>query len=364
MRVARSVDGGTSWSAPQTLIQDGDQVFNDKGSITADPTDSHFVYVVWDRVTSADEAPTWLARSIDGGASWETARLIFDPGTHNQTIGNLVVVLPNGTLVLLFTELDTAASGSITATLRALRSTDHGLTWSEPINVASVLGIGASDPETGTPVRDAGVLASAALDAAGNIYIVWQDARFSAGARDGIALSRSTDSGLTWAAPAQINTARTTQAFLPTVHVRADGLIGVTHYDFRNNTANAQTLPTDVWLLTSTDATTWTESHVTGPFDLAIAPQAGGLFLGDYQALGSAGTTFLPFFAMTNSGNAANRTDIFIAFSEPTARAAAAPRVRAATSVGDSRGLSVDRAWQQRIEANIERFRRSRFMGK
>jgi hypothetical protein len=41
------------------------------------------------------------------------------------------------------------------------------------------------------------------------------------------------------------------------------------------------------------------------------APNSGGLFLGDYQALTSIGTVFLPFYVQTHTGNIANRTDVF-----------------------------------------------------
>jgi hypothetical protein len=50
---------------------------------------------------------------------------------------------------------------------------------------------------------------------------------------------------------------------------------------------------------------------VAGPFDLAIAPVAGGLFLGDYQALVTVGEAFVPFYAATNGGDLGNRTDVF-----------------------------------------------------
>ena len=40
---------------------------------------------------------------------------------------------------------------------------------------------------------------------------------------------------------------------------------------------------------------------------------AGGFFLGDYEGLDHAGRNFVPFFVMTNSGNLANRTDVFAA---------------------------------------------------
>ena len=36
--------------------------------------------------------------------TWEPARSIYDPGQNDQTIGNQIVVLPDGTLVDLFAE--------------------------------------------------------------------------------------------------------------------------------------------------------------------------------------------------------------------------------------------------------------------
>jgi len=126
-------------------------------------------------------------------------------------------VLPNGTLVNLFTQLDEAAGGQTTATLNVLRSSDKGGSWSGPIRVADMLAIGARDPETATPIRDGAGLAQIAVAPNGLLFAIWQDARFSGGARDGIALSRSIDGGLTWSAPLQINSAPSAQAFTPSV---------------------------------------------------------------------------------------------------------------------------------------------------
>ena len=102
-------------------------------------------------------------------------------------------------------------------------------------------------------------------------------------------------------------------AFTASVDVSSDGTLGVTYYDFRNNTPAAGAL-TDYWLAHSHDGgATFSEQHVAGPFDIETAPRAGGFFLGDYQGLDHAGRDFVPFFVMTNSGNLANRTDVFAA---------------------------------------------------
>src|SRR6185369_11098547 len=46
---SRSLDGGATWSAPATLIRDGAAAFNDKESVSADPTNGNYAYAVWDR---------------------------------------------------------------------------------------------------------------------------------------------------------------------------------------------------------------------------------------------------------------------------------------------------------------------------
>jgi hypothetical protein len=314
MLATRSMDGGMTWGPVHALIADGAAFFNDKGSITADPTDASFAYAVWDRLDGANNGPAYFARTVNGGDSWQTARSIFDAGAGNQTLGNLILVLPSGVLVDLFNEIDAAQGGAVTETIRLIRSTDHGDTWSAPVTVAGLQAVGAFDPENGTPVRDGSDLFSVAVDASGVLYAAWQDARFSLGAHDGVALSRSTDGGLTWSVPVRVNAQPTVAAFTPIVHARADGVIGVSYFDFRNNTASAATLPTDYWLATSTDGATFTETHITGPFDLDLAPNADGLFLGDYQALVSVGAEFRPFFVKATAAGASNRTDVFMAF--------------------------------------------------
>src|SRR3989454_12223358 len=97
---------------------------------------------------------------------------------------------------------------------------------------------------------------------------------------DGIAMTHSADGGLTWSVPVQVNADPNVQAFTPTIHVRADGVIGVTYYDLRNDTSSPASLLADCWLVTSTDGFTFRESHLPGPFDLDLAPDSQGLFLG------------------------------------------------------------------------------------
>jgi hypothetical protein len=354
---SRSTDGGATWSAAHTLIRDVADSFNDKCSITADPVTPHYVYAVWDRQDNLLKGPTIFARSTDAGQTWETPRAIYDPGTNNQTISNLIVVEPNGTLVNLFLELHADANGNTTAAfIQVIRSTDNGGTWSAPVRIADLLAVGTHDPDTGTIVRDGTLVPQIAVAPGGDLYVVWQDARFSNGARDGIALSHSSDGGATWSAPVQVNHVVAVAAFLPSVHVRADGTVGVTYLDFRDNTSAANTLLTDTWLARSGNGIQWQESQVAGPFDLDLAPltttDGGGLFLGDYQALSSTGNLFLPLFVQTLGGNAGNRTDVYIA---PAVSAAGAAAVAAKASV-----VAITPELRQRSTENVSRALRAR----
>lgn len=309
---SRSTDGGITWSIPATLVRDaGAEFFHDKETLTADPFDSRFVYAVWDRLRSGASGPTLFARTTDGGIAWEPARVIYDPGGHAQTIGNLIRVLPDGTLVNMFTHI----AGPVMS-IEVIRSTDRGVTWSAPIFVSPLNALGARDPASGTVIRDGSILPQMAVGPDGALAIVWQDARFT-GVRDSIAFSRSTDGGLTWSTPVRLNPDPSVVAFTPQVHVRADGVIGVTYYDLRSNTASTATLLADFWLTRSSDGINWTETRVSEPFDLAFAARANNqVFLGDYTGLDAAGSTFVAFFGKTNP-DVNNRSDIVAARARP-----------------------------------------------
>ncbi len=376
MVVSRSIDGGRTWGQPVSLQRDGALGFNDKNSLTADPTDARFVYAVWDRLEPSGQGPTLLARSSNAGQSWEPTRAIYSPTVLagvSQTIGNRIVVLPDGaergTLVNVFVQIDTAG-GTSTTTLRAIRSTDKGLTWGPPVTIADHRSVGTRDPETGAPVRDGAIVPNVVAGVGGMLWVAWQDARFSGGQRDAIAVSRSSDGGRSWSAPLAVNKDASVAAFIPTLYVRADGLVGLMHHDLRSNTADASTLLADLWLLTSRDGQSWTETAVARAFDLNLAPRVNaGLFVGDYQGLVASGNTFIPFAALPGT-SAANRTDV-LAFRMDAIAAglkqpqsvAAAHRARDAVAAAAIPGALSDAAFAQARSQAIQRTMESRIPG-
>jgi hypothetical protein len=311
--VSRSRDGGVTWETPVVLMRDPGPFFNDKESVTADPADPRYVYAVWDRIDAQEHGSTYFTRTTNGGDSWETARPIYNPGPSGSTLNNQVVVLPDGTLVNSFTEFPSAPSAS--PLIAVVRSTDKGVTWSPKIHVAGIQTVGTRDPGTGRTLRDGSGLGQLTADRHGRLFIVWQDARTTGGARDAVLITSSLDGGVTWSAPARVNASPDAPAFTPNVAVARDGTIGVTYYGLRTEASSPGTLPTDYWLARSTDGGLhWTETHIDGPFDFALAPDAGGLFLGDYQGLAAVGNAFVPFYGRTNGSDLTNRSDIATVF--------------------------------------------------
>src|SRR6266516_4497089 len=281
-----SIDGGKSWGNQRLIKSDKGtspvfeftQFFNDKESITADPIHGGTAYVVWDRLQApshspdaalrahAFRGPTWFSKTTDGGKTWTGTRAIFDPGQNSQTIGNQVVVDPRtGVLYDFFQLFQTTGSPKFTprgSSASFISSSDGGKTWSQPTVVSAEQTVADTDPNTGQAIRTGEGLPEVAIDAStGQLYVVWEDARFTGGTVNQAVISTSTNGGAPW------STSST---------------------DHRANFGN--------------------ETHIAGSFDMLNAPNAGGFFVGDYESLASIGTTFEPFFVQTNDENKDNRT--------------------------------------------------------
>ncbi|HEU4730140.1 MAG TPA: sialidase family protein [Kofleriaceae bacterium] len=319
MAAIRSGDGGLSWSEPTVLRADDDpNVLNDKESITADPKDPGRVYAVWDRVTGllrpnepVGTGPTWFARTSEG--AWEPARPIYDPGIDAQTVGNVIAVLPDGTLVCVFAQITKVSSQTPSTTLGVIRSTDKGMTWSAATLVAPMEGPGVRDPNNNEPVRSGGGLPAIAVDRkTGAIYVAWEGSRAGM-VVDGAMMVRSLDGGVTWSEPAQINGVPDVSAFTPMVAVTDDGAVGVTYYDLRAaDLGDPSMFRAAAWLAISRDqGATWSDEPLGAAFDLRPASLTTSYFLGDYEGLTAVGNTLLAFFVGATV-DSDDKTDVFV----------------------------------------------------
>jgi hypothetical protein len=360
--VSSSRNGGRTWGPITTLQRDTTpSLLNDKESITADPTDSRFVYAVWDRLQIQDpndpaspfSGDTLFARSTDGGRTWEPTRPILDfpDNSGTQTLGNQIVVLGDGTLVNVFNLIDQGVPF-----VAVQRSTDKGVTWSDPIIVdllfsSAAVGQGVIDPSDGHPVRTGDLLPDGGADprrGSDDVYIVWQDIRFTLAAplpyfNDSIVIAGSTDGGRTWSDPRRVSENKLTQSFTASVDVNHRGRLGVTYYDFTFDDPSGGTLDTDYWATTarSGNATFSPRRRLTPQsFDMRTAPDARGFFVGDYEGLTNTGKTFLPVFVTANNGNLANRTDVFSSSFSSSASGARSAGHRVVARTANRRSLA------------------------
>jgi BNR repeat-like domain len=349
MLAMRSPDGGMSWEDPITLRRDNElgTALNDKNTLTADPLDSDLAYAVWDRLVGppgepptpiafenaiVGRGPTWFARTTDGGETWEPARIIFEAGTNNQTIGNQIAVTGSGDLVNAFDLIRTFANPDKTRgfNIAVIRSEDKGDTWDKNATIVdrhfSFQGV-VIDPDNPDPntrrVRTGDILPEIATDLESEaVYLVWQDMRF--GPRSSVAFSQSLDGGETWSPTVKINQTPdlandlNEQAFTPMVRVAGDGTVTVTYYDFRAEEGEAAPetpLNTDAFAIhchaasvDCSDPDNWTdEVQLTEEsFDMRQAPFANGSFVGDYVGLDTDGTSMFPFWSMPHGGDPAS----------------------------------------------------------
>ena len=127
------------------------------------------------------------------------------------------VTRPNGDLVVpysFFAPINERGRGiQEEDRVAAVVSHDGGATFTAPIRVAALQ---AADDLNGIRAPS---LPSAAVDAAGKVYVAWQDGRFrdNAGVND-IVFSTSTD-GLGWTEPARIKMSGTRTYILPAIAV-------------------------------------------------------------------------------------------------------------------------------------------------
>ncbi|MBW1757567.1 MAG: exo-alpha-sialidase [Deltaproteobacteria bacterium] len=329
--VNKSLDGGRTWSDPVTLSESDRPLVEDKPSITADPVDECRVYVGWTRFddlstsTSGSEGEVLFSRTIDCGQTWSEPQSLFR--VEPAGLGFQTVVSPDGSVLAFFKQ--TQAVLGVPRSFYVMRSEDGGETWPvEPTLIADTRQAIVHPPDEDERIRSAGALFDVAVDrTTGHLAAVWEQL-FTENfvGEPQVAFSQSNDGGLTWSEPVRIDqtpsseTALLNQAFVPSVEISDDGTIGITYYNFQNDTPDAPPSLTDYWfihchpdLADCTDRASWADPvRVTSEsFDiLQASPSRRGLFLGDYMGLTSFGSDFFTAFAISGPGD---EQDIYFA---------------------------------------------------
>jgi hypothetical protein len=296
--VNRSTDGGLTWAnASNAAVATGTQNF-DKDWVVCDTvsTSPNYgnCYVEWDDNGNGNRI--LMSTSTDGGLTWGAPVATANSATG---LGGQPLTLPNGTVVVPI------ANANETAIL-AFTSTNGGTSWTAPVTVSTVR------MHTDAGKIRSGPLPSAAVDANGKVYVVWQDCRFiTRCAANDIVMSTSSN-GTTWSAVTRIpidTTAAKVDHFIP--GIAADPTtsspsvhLGLAFYYYPVAACSPSTCQLDVGYVSSTNGgTTWsTKTQLAGPLTLSwLANTTQGSMVGDYISTSFANGKAFPAFALATA---------------------------------------------------------------
>jgi hypothetical protein len=315
--VMTSADWGSSWSKPTVLHGSG---LSDKPSVTADPHRVGTAYVVWSDYRETNppgtESDELLSITDDAGRTWSAPRAILRHGTRAGPEDGQILVDPrSGRLYLLMAWVrNGAATPADPAWMMIMSSNDRGAHWSK----ARRFGIGYPAPRRDRPViRSSPQVPSFAIDRNGALYAVWQDSRFSHGARDEVLFTTSSDGGGRWSTPRKVNTPSSAGAIIPTVAASASHLVGIVYLQLDRGSRMAARYR----LATSADGGKhFRDETLSRTFSVADAPELtpsllvpGGYFLGDYLGIAPLGTAGFGALFVTAGGAGDGETDVFYA---------------------------------------------------
>lgn len=274
--VNRSTDGGLTWNDPVGVTPN--VASSDKNWIVCDTyTSSPFYgncYVEWDNPNQLDRI--FMSTSSDGGVTWGPATATTN---HATGLGGQPLVQPNGTVVVPF-------QGSQMA---AFSSTNGGKSWSAPVKISNI------QSHTDAGGLRSGPLPSAAVDGAGNVWVVWEDCRFrSSCSTNDLVYSTSSD-GTHWSAVTRVPIDATTSTidhFIPGIGIDPEtsgssAHVAITYYFYSNTKCSQSTCKLNVGFISSGNGgTTWNAARrLSGPMQLAWLPNSqNGLMVGDYIA--------------------------------------------------------------------------------
>jgi hypothetical protein len=290
--VSRSPDG-VSWSAPVIVAPEIERFNHDKEWLVCDngaaSPNAGRCYAVW-TTNPGRTGVLALAVSSDGGLTW-SAPTVFD---RAQGSGWQPLVRPDGALVVVYEG---------TAEIAAVVSRDGGRRFTSPVRVAALRA-------TRVPGLRAPPLPSAEIDAAGRVFVAWQDCRFRAGCASNDIVLASSANGVRWSRVQRVPTWPELDGmthFVPGLGVDAstqESRLGLAFYALtpRGCSADCQVAP--MYVSSADGGRTWSSPQplaAASPVD-AFPLSTSGRFLGDYISTSFVdGGAAVPVFASAAS---------------------------------------------------------------
>lgn len=295
--VQKSTNGGVNWNSGAGIGFRPPRAQQDKAWLAADmarPPHGGNLYISWTDFdlygssSTSDSSRIRLSRSTDGGITWTNPVRVSDRAgdcldEDNTVEGAVPAIGLNGEVYL-------AWSGPLGIMFD--KSTDEGLTFGSDVFVSSQPGgwdyaIPGIYRANGLPITVCDVSESPYR---GNIYVNWSDQRNGLNNTD-VYISKSTDGGATWSPARQVNNDITaTQQFFTWMTVdQMTGYVYCVFYDRRATSGNA----TDVYLARSTDGgETFSNFKVS---QTSFTPTSS-VFFGDYTNVSAYGGKVYPIW--------------------------------------------------------------------
>ena len=303
MAVARSSDGGRTWTPTYFALQTGQAQFNDKPMIAVDTNPNSpyrdTIYVAWDNATGGNGKTSssngvLVSHSIDGGRTFSAPVYATDAsGGPKSVIAADPFVAPDGALYVAWNDLQNSR-------IAVSRSVDGGQSFGPVSTIAPT----QATYEVAVPamsVRQALIYPACGVDAGsgprrGTLYCSWMDETGVSGTD--IFVARAQAPGTSWSQPVRANDDPSSVAndqFNQWLAVDpTDGSIDLGWNDTRNDPSH---LSTDIYFGRSTDGAATFAPNVrvtTAPTDETCCGAELYDQYGDYEGIAALGGTIRP----------------------------------------------------------------------
>ena len=315
--LSRSTDGGKTWQAgahatpsdPLTLVSAFNGQGISKGSngqfpdheamfVGADGT----IYVTWAQFHGfGSNSPIWISTSTDGGRSFSRPVKVSSGNVRADQDARVVTNKDGSVAYVVF---DNSIQGGKGSAMFVSKSTDHGATWSTPIQFAVWTNPVCLFPPycftiSGGQFRGPGSYPAPAYNVVNNrLYVAFADVDASGRSAKIFVTSASADSLTKWTPRIEVAPVPSGDRFAAELGAAPNGRLDIAFYD-RSYSGNALV---DLTYATSSDfGATWQSVRVTkSGFDPSLygVPSGDGIrpFIGDYNGIvsltSSAGMTW------------------------------------------------------------------------
>lgn len=199
--------GGRPQKLFDAQVNDVANVVTSSYPISATIDGSGNLYVAWTRNPISTGFVVFVSKSVNGGASWQSAKMASSPSSAGDNYWPNVVAGPDG---VVFVSWIQSWGGNVAVSLA--HSSDAGQTYSGWTNVSSTSFVGIS---------------SLAVDSGGRLYVAYT--AFSAASSSYVVNVTWSDDGATWAT-AQMIAAPNTSPLFPALLADSSGTVHLAWY--------------------------------------------------------------------------------------------------------------------------------------